>query len=79
MAVKAQLVTQAELAAHMGVDRRQVDMWNRRRGHNGFPGVVEYVAGGPYGRKPMYDLHAVLAWHAEYTPGKGGRRKPVVK
>lgn len=69
------LATFVDLGKGMGVTRNQVYMWYQRRLRNGFPEpVLHRSAGNGANDAPWFDLDEVLAWHASYTPGKGGYR-----
>lgn len=67
------LLTQTEIGHRLGVDRRQVHMWDRRRATNGFPEPVEFRTVGPY-TSPVYDWQQVQKWHRRYVPSNGGRK-----
>ena len=68
------MMTMAQLAAELHVDRRQVYMWHRRRKNNGFPAPVAHRDIGINGKqRPLWDLAEVKQWHKTYTPSAGGR------
>jgi len=76
--MKKKLMTMAEVAAMLGVDRRQVWAWYTRRERNGFPEPVQHRPLGVEGRtRPMWNPTEVKAWHRKYTPNVGGRPKGV--
>lgn len=73
------LMTASELAELLGVDRRQVDMWDKRGDRNGFPrscGTEERRAGKP---QRVWDPVVVRVWHKRYQPSKGGRPRNAVR
>ena len=74
MAVR--LLTQADVGRLLGVDRRQVHMWAKRRQHNGFPEPVKTLQRGR-SEVPLYDPAQVKNWRRRYVPSNGGRQKVV--
>lgn len=74
------MLTMAQLAEELHVDRRQVYSWYSRRARNGFPEPVARRALGIGGRtRLMWDLADVKEWRESYTPSKGGRPKSTAK
>lgn len=61
------LLTMAQLARELDVDRRQVYQWNKRRDRNGFPAPAKKMA-VPYRREPVdvWYLADVKDWHKQY-------------
>jgi transposase len=64
------LVSMSDIAKELGVRRATVWAWDQRRERNGFPQHVKMSDE----RRPrkLYDHEAVMKWHTEYTPSKGG-------
>lgn len=74
------MLTMAQLAEELHVDRRQVYSWYARRARNGFPEAVNVRPIGIGGRtRKLWHLHEVKQWHRAYTPSKGGRPKSIAK
>lgn len=67
-------VTQTELAAELGVDRRQVYQWHARRARNGFPEHAREERRRGKTPTKMWDLDEVLRWRQQYVPSLGGRK-----
>lgn len=60
-------LTQSEIGAMLGVDRRNVHMWIKRRVRNNFPLAATFERRD--GRVvPTYDQDQVKAWHDAYDP-----------
>lgn len=74
------MMTMAELAAELHVDRRQIHAWYKRRARNGFPEPIAKRPIGTEGRERLlWDIGQVSAWRKTYTPGMGGRPKGSAK
>lgn len=56
----------------LGVSSNQLWMWHNRRATTGFPEAVAQVHipqhMGDKRKAPLFDLEAVLEWHADYDP-----------
>ena len=74
------MMTMAQLAEELHVDRRQVYSWYTRRARNGFPEPVGKRPLGTGGRtRAVWDLAEVKEWHDSYTPSRGGRPRKILE